>query len=246
MDADFNDSRNDAGQPQSSSTGPQYGQQYPQYDSGSPSQYNPQQNSPYGQTGAGQTGVSGNSSQSDPYASNPYMGGAGQYPPAGAPVGSQTPYDGVPYGAPQYGQPYGQYQQAGAYYQPQGPYYAPTEQWNTLAIVGFVLAFVFAPAGLIVSIIALRQINRTHERGKGLAIAGIVLGAICVVFIVIMIVLVVAVMTMALNDPSGWSTSYCVGSDCYDYGGFDDFEDVALRQVATIRAIPNPLAWLRG
>lgn len=52
----------------------------------------------------------------------------------------------------------------------------PTDRLNTLAIVGFVLAFVANIVGLVVSVIALVQIARTGERGRGLAIAGVVVG----------------------------------------------------------------------
>jgi hypothetical protein len=53
---------------------------------------------------------------------------------------------------------------------------APTDRLNTLSIVGFVLAFVANIVGLVVSVVALVQISRTGERGRGLAIAGIVVG----------------------------------------------------------------------
>lgn len=46
---------------------------------------------------------------------------------------------------------------------------------NTCAVVGFILSFFCGLAGLIVSIIALSQIKKTGEKGKGLAIAGIIL-----------------------------------------------------------------------
>ena len=62
-----------------------------------------------------------------------------------------------------------------------------------MSIVGFVLSFVFCPAGLILSIIALRQINRTQERGKELAIAGIGISAIAIVIVIIIIILAITV-----------------------------------------------------
>lgn len=51
-----------------------------------------------------------------------------------------------------------------------------TDRLNTMSIAGFVLAFVVNIVGLVVSIIALAQIRRTGERGRGLAIAGVVVG----------------------------------------------------------------------
>lgn len=52
---------------------------------------------------------------------------------------------------------------------------------NTCAVVGFIFSFLMWIVGLIVSIIALVQINKRHERGKGLAIAGIVISVIMAV-----------------------------------------------------------------
>lgn len=47
---------------------------------------------------------------------------------------------------------------------------------NTLAVVGFILSFFVAIAGIVCSHIALSQIKRTGERGRGLAIAGLAIG----------------------------------------------------------------------
>ncbi|MBD8583235.1 DUF4190 domain-containing protein [Frigoribacterium sp. CFBP 13729] len=60
-------------------------------------------------------------------------------------------------------------------------------KFNTLAIVGFVLAFVVNIAGVVVSFIALSQIKKTGERGRGLAIAGIIIGLLSIVFGIIYI-----------------------------------------------------------
>lgn len=51
-----------------------------------------------------------------------------------------------------------------------------SQKTNTLAIVGFILSLFLGPIGGIISIIALCQIKNTGEKGKGLAIAGIILG----------------------------------------------------------------------
>jgi len=55
------------------------------------------------------------------------------------------------------------------------------ERHNVLAIVGFVAAFVIAPVGVVLSFVALSQIKRTGERGRGLAIAGVVLGILAII-----------------------------------------------------------------
>ena len=52
------------------------------------------------------------------------------------------------------------------------------ESWNGMAIAGFVLSFFFAVVGLILSIIAYRQTKQTGEKGKELALAGIIISAV--------------------------------------------------------------------
>jgi ABC-type spermidine/putrescine transport system permease subunit II len=63
-------------------------------------------------------------------------------------------------------------------YQPVPTQYgqAPQQRFNTLSIVAFVLAFVVSLGAVICGHIALSQIKRTGERGRGLAIAALVLG----------------------------------------------------------------------
>ncbi|PAU69243.1 peptidyl-prolyl cis-trans isomerase [Bifidobacterium italicum] len=55
----------------------------------------------------------------------------------------------------------------------------PAERWSVFAVVGFVCAWLLPPAGLACSIVALARIadDRTL-RGRGLAIAGIVVSAV--------------------------------------------------------------------
>ncbi|TCK22832.1 DUF4333 domain-containing protein [Pseudonocardia endophytica] len=109
-----------------------------------------------------------------------------QPPPAG------SPYDGPPPG----GSPYDQRPPAGLPYQggpppagmipeqqgmpPGYPYppVPPPRRTNVLAIVSLVLAFLLAPIGLILGIVALVQIRKRGEGGTGLAVAGIVIGGL--------------------------------------------------------------------
>jgi len=60
---------------------------------------------------------------------------------------------------------------------------SPREYRDTepLAIWGFVLAFLFAPAGLVVSYVALKRVRRTGDGGWGLSVAGLALSTIVVV-----------------------------------------------------------------
>jgi hypothetical protein len=124
-------------------------------------------------------------------------------PPPG--YGQQPPQD---YGRPGYGPPPGYGQQPG--YAPQPghapmpgygpgygqPYYGPRPT-NTMAILALVLAFVFAPAGLVLGIIARKQIRQTGEEGAGLALAGIIVGGIATALFALMIVFMIIAMSAA-------------------------------------------------
>jgi hypothetical protein len=110
------------------------------------------------------------------------------YPPAGyGPPGQGAPgYAPAGYGQPGY-PPVGYGPRPG--YGPPGypPVYGrPT---NTMAILALVMAFVFAPAGLVLGIVARRQIRQTGEDGDGLALAGIIVGGIVTAIFVFFIVL---------------------------------------------------------
>jgi hypothetical protein len=82
-------------------------------------------------------------------------------------------------------------------YPPMG-YPRPT---NTVAILALVFAFVFAPAGLVMGILARRQIQRTGEEGSGLALAGIIVGSIFTAVYVLVIVFWIFVL-VALSQGS--------------------------------------------
>lgn len=106
---------------------------------------------------------------SDPNASNPPS-----YQPA-------QPYQG---GAQGYGQQgYGQ--------QPQ------SQKTNLLAILSLVGAFVFSLAGLVLGIIALKQIKQTGEQGRGLAIAGIIISSVAIVLTIIYVIVLFAIIGTA-------------------------------------------------
>ena len=107
---------------------------------------------------------------------------------------SGQPYSANPYAAiPQQPQqlPTGYYQPYGNQ-QPYYPYPMPPQGTNTLAILSFVFVFVFWPAAPILGVIALSQISRTRQSGRGLAIAGTVIGGIIYAFLALIIVIAVA------------------------------------------------------
>ena len=56
-----------------------------------------------------------------------------------------------------------------------------TRPLSTLAVVGLVLAFFVNVIGLVISIIALVKLRTSGERGRGLAIAGIIVGSAWIV-----------------------------------------------------------------
>ncbi|MFH0519689.1 DUF4190 domain-containing protein [Streptomyces sp. M41] len=91
-----------------------------------------------------------------------------QGPHAPGPFPPPTPY---PYGPPGAPGPYA--------YQPHGPYGRPAPV-NGVAIGALVLGILcFVPAvGLVLGLIALTQIKKRGERGKGMAIAGSVLSSV--------------------------------------------------------------------
>jgi hypothetical protein len=89
--------------------------------------------------------------------------------------------------------PYGYQQQSG-----------PT---NTLAILGFVLAFVCWPAGLVLSILGIRQARQRREGGHGLAVAGVVISAVAALLTVLGIVAVVLAANWDSTVPSEVTTS---------------------------------------
>lgn len=92
------------------------------------------------------------------------------------------PYDpppqyGVPqYGVPEYGPAPGQYGPPG--YGPPGYYYQPPRPTNVMAILSLVFSLTFAPVGLILGLVARKQLAESGEEGRGLALAGTIIGAV--------------------------------------------------------------------
>jgi uncharacterized protein DUF4190 len=130
---------------------------------------------------------------------------SGSVPPPYAPPPAYTPPPGYAqppgYGQPGYGPPPG-YGPAG-YGPPPGypPVYGrPT---NTMAILALVMAFVFAPAGLVLGIVARKQIRQTGEDGDGLALAGIIVGGIVTALFVLVFVGMIATFSAATNGSFG-------------------------------------------
>ena len=167
-----------------------YGGEQPQY--GAPQQPQAQQPNPYAQ----EYGYAGQQQYTQP--------GYGQAPQQ--PYGQQ-PYGQQPYGQQPYGQPYAQ--QPAAY---------PQDRWNGMAIAGFVCSFIFSIVGLVLSIIGYNQTKKTGEKGKELALAGIIISGLSIVMTIVMIiafvVIGVSVAGVALDEIDATRNSYAC--DPYD------------------------------
>lgn len=66
--------------------------------------------------------------------------------------------------------------------------WAPAPPTNVLAILALVAAFIAPPAGLVLGIIAQRQIAQSGESGSGLALAGTIVGGIFTAFIALVLI----------------------------------------------------------
>jgi peptidyl-prolyl cis-trans isomerase B (cyclophilin B) len=78
--------------------------------------------------------------------------------------------------------------------------YPPPRQTNSMAIVALVGALVFAPLGIVFGHIALSQIRRSDEDGKGLAIAGVAIGYILTGLFLLVIVFSVILFVVLANE----------------------------------------------
>lgn len=106
---------------------------------------------------------------SSPPAPSAYMPAFGQAPPSAYTTTPGAPYGGI-----------------------QAPYLAP---WNGFAITSLVLGIVWiywigSLLAVIFGVIALRQITERRERGRGMAIAGVVLGSLFLIVLVVVIIVV--------------------------------------------------------
>jgi hypothetical protein len=88
-----------------------------------------------------------------------------------------------------------------------GPPGYPPAGWgrptNTMAILALVMAFVFAPAGLVLGIVARKQIRQTGEDGDGLALAGIIVGGVVTALFVLMFVFLILAFSAASSYSFG-------------------------------------------
>jgi Domain of unknown function (DUF4190) len=117
-------------------------------------------------------------------------------------------YRGAPPSAPPHHAPPPGYGPPPAYPPPgYGPPAYPPAGWgrptNTMAILALVMAFVFAPAGLVLGIVARKQIRQTGEDGDGLALAGIIVGGVVTALFVLMFVFLILAFSAASSYSFG-------------------------------------------
>ncbi len=83
--------------------------------------------------------------------------------------------------------------------------YPPVRQTNSMAIAALVSSLVLAPLGIVFGHMALSQIKRSGDDGRGLAIAGLVIGYVTTALLVLFAVIVVVyfvVLIGSLDDVS--------------------------------------------
>ncbi|WP_439689776.1 DUF4190 domain-containing protein [Curtobacterium sp. SP.BCp] len=66
----------------------------------------------------------------------------------------------------------------------------PQKRTSTIAIVAIILAIVVPIAGIVVGIIARREVARTGEEGRGLSTAAIIVGIVLSILTVLPLLLV--------------------------------------------------------
>ena len=77
---------------------------------------------------------------------------------------------------------------------------APVRGTNVLAIVALILGIVIPIGGIICGPIALAQIKRTGENGRGLALAGLVIGIAFTLIAIIAVIAYVALIAAAVSS----------------------------------------------
>lgn len=109
---------------------------------------------------------------------------------------------------------YPQDPQGANYQQPQAPQPSRT---NTLSYVSLILAFVVPVAGAIVGHISLKQIKTSGEEGRGMALAGVIIGWILTGFLALYFLLVfigvIGLITSSGGGLGGPSSQVCSALD---------------------------------
>ena len=76
------------------------------------------------------------------------------------------------------------------------------KSYNLLSLVGFICSFILVIPGLVCSVIGFLEIQKTNEKGKNLALAGIIISSIFIIVLIVLLIIVLA----NLNNISGYPT----------------------------------------
>lgn len=83
---------------------------------------------------------------------------------------------------------------------------------NTFALVAVILAFIQPIAGIVFGHMALSQIKRNGDAGRGLALTGLVLGYVYIAFIVLFVIFYVSMIALMIGS---------LGAAFSDMGNYD-------------------------
>ncbi len=143
------------------------------------------------------------------------------YPPATDPNGApQEQPAQIQEHAAQGGQPYAAPQAPAAAYQAQ-PQQAPTAlpttlaYTNTFALVSIVTAFLSPIAGIVFGHLALGQIKRNGDAGRGIALTGLILGYAYFAFIILFVIFYISMIGIMFAS---------FGAAFSDFGGYGDYD----------------------
>lgn len=106
-----------------------------------------------------------------------------------------------------------------SYYNQNNQAQYPKKKLNTLSLIGFVSSLIFfVPfitdiAGLVFSILGLKEISRKDEGGKGFAIAGIIISSIRIAFIF----LIIAISIYIIAENGFYNDDFNHGFDYHYY-----------------------------
>lgn len=108
--------------------------------------------------------------------------------------------------------PYGGYPPA----YPGYPAGYPPPRTNNMAVASLVCAFLFAPLGIVFGHISLSQIKRNGEQGRGMAVAGLVIGyvltALSILVVMLLVIFTVVLVQTADNLPREGTRSASPGN----------------------------------
>ncbi|SEH85456.1 MULTISPECIES: DUF4190 domain-containing protein [unclassified Leifsonia] len=79
---------------------------------------------------------------------------------------------------------------------------APTQKINTIALVGFIAAFMVPIAGIVLGIIGLQQTRTSGEGGRGLARAAVLIGSLFTLFGVVFFIVWLSLFLQAFSHIS--------------------------------------------